>query len=92
MRLIDADALGIGKAKRDVFNNPAYADGWNSAIEIIKNAPTIEARPVVRGEWEYMGYLVAKCSACSKVLHGMGGGNFCPNCGADMRGEEDGEA
>lgn len=45
MRLIDADALGIGKAKRDVFNNPAYADGWNSAIEIINNATTIDARP-----------------------------------------------
>ena len=44
MRLIDADALGIGKAKREVFNNPEYADGWNSAIDLIKNAPTIEER------------------------------------------------
>ena len=47
-RYIDADALGIGKSKRDVFNNPAYADGWNSAIEIINNAPTIDAVEVVR--------------------------------------------
>ncbi len=44
MRLIDADAIGIGKAKREVFNNPEYADGWNSAIDLIKNAPTIEER------------------------------------------------
>ena len=40
-RLIDADALGIGKAKREVFNVPEYADGWNSAVELIYNAPTV---------------------------------------------------
>lgn len=33
-RYIDADALGIGKANRDAFENKAYADGWNAAIDI----------------------------------------------------------
>lgn len=47
MRLIDADALGIDKANREMFENKSYADGWNSAIEILKQAPTIEAEPVV---------------------------------------------
>ncbi len=47
-RLIDANALGIGKAKREVFDNPAYADGWNSAIAIIENAPAVDAVEVVR--------------------------------------------
>ena len=47
-RVIDVDALGIGKAKREVFENPAYADGWNSVIEIIENAPTVDAVEVVR--------------------------------------------
>lgn len=47
-RLIDADALGIGKAKRDTFMIPEYADGWNSAIDIIDNAPTVDAVEVVR--------------------------------------------
>lgn len=46
MRLIDAAALGIGKAKREVFTVPEYADGWNSAIRIIDAAPTIAAVPV----------------------------------------------
>ena len=41
--LIDRSSLGIGKAKREVFDNPAYADGWNSAIAIIENAPTVDA-------------------------------------------------
>ena len=40
-RLIDADALGIGKAKREVFDVPEYADGWNSAVKLIYDAPTI---------------------------------------------------
>ena len=41
-RYIDADALGIGKANRDVFENKAYADGWNAAIDIIESAPTAD--------------------------------------------------
>ena len=48
MRLIDADELGIGKANPDVFENKAYADGWNSAIDIINAAPTVDAVAVIR--------------------------------------------
>jgi hypothetical protein len=47
-KLIDADALGIGKANRDVFDDPKYADGWNNAIEIIESAPSVDAVEVVR--------------------------------------------
>ena len=32
------------------------------------------------GDWDY------KCSNCESVYGGMH--NFCPNCGADMRGEK----
>jgi hypothetical protein len=32
------------------------------------------------GEWNY------KCNQCNKVNDGKS--NFCPHCGADMRGEE----
>ena len=46
--LIDRTALGIGEAKREVFENPAYADGWNSAIKIIKAASAVDAVSVVR--------------------------------------------
>ena len=45
---IDRSALGIGKAKREAFTIPEYADGWNSAIKIIDNAPTVDDVPVVR--------------------------------------------
>ena len=47
-KLIDLDALGIGKCNPDVFNDKGYAKGWNSAIEILQNAPTVDAVPVVR--------------------------------------------
>lgn len=47
-RYIDADALGIGKADRKAFEIPQYADGWNSAIEVIANAPTADVVEVVR--------------------------------------------
>ena len=48
MRLIDADALGIGKCNPDIFEDKGYAKGWNSAIELVASAPTIDAVPVVR--------------------------------------------
>ena len=47
-RYIDADALGIGKANRDVFDNKAYADGWNAAIDIIESSPTADVVEAVR--------------------------------------------
>lgn len=48
MRLIDIEALGIGKCNPDVFDDKGYAKGWNSAIEILQNAPTVDAVAVVR--------------------------------------------
>lgn len=55
-KYIDAEALGIGKANRDAFVNPAYADGWNSAVDIIQTAPAADVVEVVRcGEckWQH---------------------------------------
>ena len=44
MRLIDADALGIGRCNPDIFENKAYAAGWNAAVDMIENAPTVDAK------------------------------------------------
>ena len=46
--LIDADALGIGKANEAIFKVRDYVHGWNSAIKNTDNAPTVDAVPVVR--------------------------------------------
>lgn len=45
---IDRKALGIGKCNPDVFENKGYAEGWNSAIEIIESAPAADVVDVVR--------------------------------------------
>ena len=95
--LIDRSSLGIGKAKREVFDNPAYADGWNSAIAIIENAPTVDAVEVVHGRWVLQKYyggmrkgMVSRiiCSECGYPSEKT---NYCPCCGAKMDGgNEDG--
>lgn len=45
---IDRKALGIGKCNPDIFEDKGYARGWNSAIEIIEEAPTVDVVEVVR--------------------------------------------
>lgn len=61
----------------------------------IEELPIIESRP--KGEFEYLGeskrktYVdMYKCSNCDFVSLSLGNDflNYCPNCGADMRGEE----
>ena len=47
MRMIDADALGVGRCSKDILP-AAYCAGWNGLIELIEKAPTIDAVPVVR--------------------------------------------
>ena len=46
-RLIDADALGVGRCSKDILPD-AYCAGWNGLIELIEKAPSIDAVPVDR--------------------------------------------
>lgn len=47
MRLIDADALGVGRCSRDLL--PAdYCAGWNGLVRLLEKAPTVDAVEVVR--------------------------------------------
>lgn len=107
--LIDADALC---AEIDEYVYPittnnlmGAADAYFRIKHLIEQAPTIEARPVVRGEWEGDGMYMT-CPNCgamfdeddlvnSILLFGKTGCdksacNFCGNCGADMRGAGNG--
>ena len=91
-RYIDADALGIGKANREIFDNKAYADGWNAAIDIIVSAPTADVQEVRHGKWKFDRFDNAWCSVC----HHCGSNDaevsdYCPNCGAKMDLEESDE-
>ena len=89
MRLIDADAL-IDDIDGDLTDSIAE----HRAIEKILNAPTIDPQRM-KGRWiGYAGTIGAECSECHKwldVIQGTAEMNYCPNCGADMRGEQDGK-
>lgn len=91
MRLIDADALGVGRCSRDVL--PAdYCAGWNGLIRLLEKAPTVDAVPVVHGRWNNMdGYKTRKvCSECGWDVPEYGKFySYCPNCGAKMDGGVD---
>lgn len=88
MRLIDADALGVGRCSRDVL--PAdYCAGWNGLIRLLEKAPTVDAVPLVHGRWNNMdGYKTRKvCSECGWDVPEYGKFySYCPNCGAKMDG------
>ena len=69
-----------------------YHEGWTDACDTIfarlESVPTADVRPVVRGRWipftsEAAGD-IWYCSSCGVgFAHHM---DFCPHCGADMRG------
>ena len=59
---------------------------FDYCIKRIDEQPTIEAVPVVHGEWiaQDEGLTKFMCSICKGKNYG-GHEKFCPNCGADMR-------
>ena len=102
MRLVDADALiaqieeNICKPcierKEDYHRVRCRACQYGDEINDIDSAPTIEPK---KGKWRRRlvdcGFNADwHCSRCGwKTSLEEHGYNFCPNCGADMRGEED---
>ena len=80
------------------------ACSWNDAMNILDEAPAVDAVPVVHAEWiettipanttghggvgqdKKNGWLCPNCRCAfdAKLLWCK---NYCPNCGADMRGD-----
>lgn len=58
---------------------------------ILKAVPTADVQHVVHGRWVEAKYPLFTCSECGAMYQENGYGyNYCPNCGADMRGNNDG--
>ena len=97
---IDRTALGIGYADPKAFINPAHAEGWNTAIQIINEAPSADVAPVRHAKWVLIDECVNEgvyCSNCHKKIYRAEyanqkvKSNFCPNCGAKMDEEDNDE-
>ena len=104
MRLIDADALEkflkrlrreLPKESRDFFTRDEMTLNFQQYVHM---QPTIDAVPVVRGEWKLLDECSnagVYCSVCHKAVFRERAwyknvhiqSKFCPNCGARMDGE-----
>ncbi len=82
MRLIDADKIRYMDLNRDMPQSKVRV--WVSFKEWIDAMPTIEERKT--GKWIDMDDHVM-CSCCGATHYGADK-NYCPNCGARMRGRE----
>ena len=103
MRLIDADALfnwgkhKLSDAVKYGNKDEEHQDFSYSTLMMyeiadeVDDAPTIEAVPVVRGEWVGVAHGRGghECSNCHDYAPSFQSGaeylsNYCPNCGAKM--------
>lgn len=90
--LLDIMQIKKDELKSNAPFNDEFCRGFAFAMEFVKQEPTIEAEPVVHGEWVPHNRMTRSplvvnyaCSECGKDGHKT---NFCPNCGADMRGDQ----
>lgn len=94
MRLIDADALKSKVQAQEWKRDPAVMLALDWIYMLINEQPTIDAVPVVRGEWKpiFKGADTCECSVCksegfSDSDFGFIATPYCPNCGAEMEVE-----
>lgn len=102
MRLIDADVFKhhLKNCICELKNTNQVTDDYETVLKALNNQPTIDPK---RGKWkgywksQFMGcddfgnpiyrdgkiYYCSKCNRRTIIKE-----NFCPNCGADMRGEK----
>ena len=81
--------------KRDAID---MCGGYTELAYAMAGIEPVNVVPVVHGKWKKIGVWgrVYRCSQCGNFLDfdavnaGRGDANFCPNCGADMRGEQNG--
>ena len=88
------EKLLISESLPDTIAKSASVFTLASMNDSLKSIPAADVRPVVRGRWELdrdpgepWRYVCNICGEKTKdTVMGKPRANFCPNCGADMRG------
>ena len=89
-RYIDAEELWIQLDKAELFEqgkNHAYYKGLRKAKRILSEQPTADVVERKKGKWvrKDIKGIPYCCSVCTGRFDYEW--KFCPNCGADMRGD-----
>lgn len=98
MRLIDADEIPFRKEFGDMSDN-SKKFVFKADVDKLPTIDSASLRP--KGEWisasfwkkrrgHHVQLVFKKCSLCNFRAKARWNDNFCPNCGADMRGVKDG--
>ena len=92
MRLIDVDAakaelLCVISITEDIHARSGFFDGirvgYKRAADRLDTMPTVEERK--QGHWIDITFDASMCSVCQNTQEYET--KYCPNCGAEMKGE-----
>ena len=79
-----------GKMVYAIGDAPCRACGIGDMLDAVEDYPAADVRQNVRGDWFYQNPLFIDTIMCSVCGYNLPSDefktNFCPNCGADMRG------
>jgi len=89
-RYIDADKLCKGLREMASVQYPTKQNTILGVVSTIENTRTADVVEVKRGEWIYDHWCEFRCSICGhwSKTEPRGEENYCPNCGAKMKGAE----
>ena len=69
-----------------------WLNDWSTlgVLAVIDEQPTVDAIAPKKGKWRVVSkqadsFTAYRCSECNGLIYGQT--DFCPRCGADMRGE-----
>lgn len=101
--LIDRQAVVLALDRIKMRGDETWYDYYHKALDAIAKLPTVDAVPVRRGKWIEENTRPRSglfyCSSCHRTCCDIQPTRlkgwtkrcryaFCPNCGADMRGEQ----
>lgn len=95
MRLINADEMVKSLMDMTFYDEEGYTiDDYEDRLAIVKSfvdpVQTVDAVPVRHGHWVGIDdepHEVWECDMCGYTYESEYQYNFCPHCGAEMKGE-----